>query len=246
MSIGEAEESSYIVAKLLNSLKEVYTFKELEEILDMPSQLLWRYTTFSQFPERQTAKKILDAIRENRLIEKALKQALSKETGVAEEWRLLFNPRILNLVGYLAWKHFKDDEVNLVMTAGEKNSALAVVLAEWLSADACVATEHAWTSWGKFFSAPYNSSEREEYVYLHVPKEAIKRDSRILFVKGTAKNFESLSALYTIAGQAKAVPVGGLVVLAYTDKWTEFTAKTGIKKFYVVASLRGGQLIVSI
>jgi adenine phosphoribosyltransferase len=239
MSAGESEESSYIVARLLNGLKEVYTFKE-------PSQLLWRYTTYSQFPERLTAKKILEAIRENRLLERALKQVLLRETGAVEEWRLLFNPRVLNLVGYLAWKHFKDDEVSLVMTAGEKNSALAVVIAEWLSADTCVATEHAWTSWGRFYSAPYNSSEREEYVYLHVPREAIKRDSRVLFVKGTAKNFESLTALYSIAEQAKAIPVGGLVILAYSDKWMEFTAKTGIKKFYVIASLSGGQLVVRI
>ena len=41
----EAEESSYIAAKLLCGLKEAYTFKELEELLGIPGQALWRYTS---------------------------------------------------------------------------------------------------------------------------------------------------------------------------------------------------------
>ena len=38
----EVEESSYVAVKLLCSLKEVYTFKELEELLGVPAQALWR------------------------------------------------------------------------------------------------------------------------------------------------------------------------------------------------------------
>jgi hypothetical protein len=35
---SEDKESSYVAVRLLSGLKEVYTFKELEELLDIPAQ----------------------------------------------------------------------------------------------------------------------------------------------------------------------------------------------------------------
>ncbi|ABL78777.1 hypothetical protein [Thermofilum pendens] len=243
---GEVEESSYIVAKLLNCLKEVYTFKELEEALGVSSQILWRYTTFTQFPERQTARKILDGIREKRLLERAFKEMVIGERKTVEEWRFLFNPRFLNLVGYLAWKKFRDDGVDVVLAAGEKNAALAAILAEWLSAESYVASEHAWSSWGKLYSASYSSSEREEIVYLHVPREALKRDSKVLFAKGVARNFESLAALRSIAEQAKAVPVGAVVAVSLSGEWMGLAEKAGLRKVYVASVVADGNVFVNL
>jgi hypothetical protein len=68
--------------------------------------------------------------------------------GVVAEWKLLFNPRFLNIVGYLAWKHFGEDGIDLVLAPFERDSALAAVVADWLGADACAASERAWDRTG--------------------------------------------------------------------------------------------------
>jgi len=232
----EAEESSYVVARLLNGLKEVYTFKELEELLGIPSQVLWRYTSYSHFPERQTARKILDAIREKRLVEKALKECLTRQNEIVEEWRLLFNPRVLNLIGYVVWKLFSGLEVDTVLTYPERNAGLAVVVAEWLLADVAVASERAYGNWGKLLTASYTSGERGEIIYLHVPRDSIEKESRVLVVKSIVNDFQSLHALLSLVEQAKANLVGAVAVVALSDKWIETVSKLGLKNVKVLVT----------
>lgn len=231
---SEGEESSYIVAKLLNGLKEVYTFKELEELLGVPAQVLWRYTSFSHFPEKSTAKKILEAVREKKLVERALREALLKEGRVVEEWRILFNPRILNLIGYVAWKLYSGLEVDTVLTYPERNAGLAVVTAEWLLANAAVASERAYGNWGKLLTASYVSGERGEILYLHVPRDSIERDSKVLVVKSIVNDFQSLTALASIVEQAKAHLVGAMAVVALSSRWMESAAKAGVRNVRVL------------
>lgn len=224
----EAEESSYIAAKLLNGLKEVYTFKELEELLGIPAQVLWRYTSFAQFPEKQTARKILEGVKLQGLVEKTLQRALLGKQGAFEEWKLLFNPRILNLVGYLALRKLSNVDVDVVLTFPEKNAALAAILGEWFSASVCVASERGWASWGKLMTAQYLSAERGEIVHVHIPKEAISRDSKVLVVKGVVTDFESLSALLSLVEQAKAHLSAVLIVVALSDGWAKTAEKLGV------------------
>lgn len=215
-------------------MKEVYTFKELEGLLDIPAQVLWRYTSHVQFPERGTAKKLLDAIGSKHLLERAIRELVVTPQGIAEEWRLFFNPRFLNLVGYIAWKTFGEDNVDLVLATCERDSALAATVADWLGADACVATERAWASWGKLYTAPYRSSERGETVYLHVPREALEKGARVLVVKGITRNFESLQAISAIVEQAKCELVGALIVTSVDDGLSENLGKAGVKKVKII------------
>ncbi|MEZ0346803.1 MAG: hypothetical protein ABWK01_09645 [Infirmifilum sp.] len=243
---SEGEESSYVVARLLNGLKEAYTFKELEEFLGIPSQVLWRYTSYSQFPEKHTARKILEAIRERKLVEKALREAIISENQVVEEWRFLFNPRVLNLIGYIVWKNYADSEVDVVLTYPERNTGLAVVVAEWLLADAVVASEKAYGNWGKLLTASYTSGERGEIIYLHIPRDSIEKDSKVLVVKSIVNDFQSLNALESLIEQARARLVGAVAVLALSDKWIETVSKLGLTNVKVLISRSNNEFIVNL
>jgi len=53
-------ESPYTAVKLLNSLKGLYTLKELEKILEINSHILWRYTALINIPEKKTLQKIIE------------------------------------------------------------------------------------------------------------------------------------------------------------------------------------------
>lgn len=245
-SSSESKESSYVAVRLLSGLKEVYTFKELEELLNIPAQVLWRYTSHVQFPERSTAKKILDAIHEKKLLERAVREMVIGPQGLVEEWRLLFNPRFLNLVGYLAWRHFGEDEIDLVIAPSERDSALAATVADWLGADACAASERARASWGKLVSASYRSGEGDEIIYLHLPREAVEKGSRVLVAKGVTRDFESLPALASLVEQAGGELVGAIVVVALGEGWAEKAAKAKLRKVKVIVRRVGSGYEISL
>lgn len=228
----EDKESSFLAVSILRGLKEAFTYKELEELLGVPAQVLWRYASHVQFPEKGTAKKILDVVKERRLLERAIAEIVTGPQGVVEEWRMLYNPRFLNLVGYVAWRSFKDDDVDVVLAPSEEEGALASVVADWLGAEACTASERARANWGRPLSSSYLSSRRGELVYVHVPKGTLEKGSKVLVVKGVADGFESLPALASIIEQAKALLVGALVVLSLSDERT-LAAKVGKVKVVV-------------
>lgn len=246
LNSSEDKESSYVAVRLLGGLKEVFTFKELEELLGVPAQVLWRYTSHVQFPEKGTAKKLLDAIQERKLLERAVREIVLGPQGVVAEWKLLFNPRFLNIVGYFAWKHFGEDEIDLVLAPSERDSALAAVIADWLNADSCATSERAWVNWGKLISSSYHSSERGEIVYLHLPKDAIEKGAKVLVAKGVTRDFESLPAIASIVEQAKGELAGAIAVIAIGEKWVENAAKAGVKKVKVLVRKVGSSYEISL
>lgn len=240
------DSGPYVTVRMLRALKEAFTFKELEELLDIPSQVLWRYVNYLQFPEKETSKKILDAMLDKKLLESAVRKLAVGPQGMLEEWRFMYNPRFLDIVGYVAWRHFAENGVDVVVAPSERDASVATRVADWLSAQACVASDRAWASWGRLMSADYRSSERGELVHLHVPRDAIPREAKVLVVKGVARNFESLPALCLLVEQARGFTVGALVVASLSDKWLESAEKAGVRKTRVVIRRTDSGFVVSL
>jgi len=125
------------------------------------------------------------------------------------------------------------------LTYPERNAGLAVVVAEWLLADVAVASERAYGNWGKLLTASYTSGERGEIIYLHVPRDSIEKESRVLVVKSIVNDFQSLHALFSLVEQAKANLVGAVAVVALSDKWIETVSKLGLKNVKVLVTRDG-------
>lgn len=240
------DNGSYVTVRVLHALKEAFTFKELEELLDIPSQVLWRYVNYLQFPEKETSKKILDVVLDKKLLESAVRKLAIGPQGILEDWRFMYNPRFLDIVGYVAWKHFAENGIDTVMTPSERDAPVATILADWLSAQACIASDRAWASWGRLISANYQSIDRGELIHLHVPRDAIPKEAKVLVVKGITRNFESLPALCSLIEQVKGFTVGVLVVVALSDKWLESAEKAGIKKTKVIIRRADNGFLISL
>jgi hypothetical protein len=142
----KAEESSEDVVKnprlmlfnLLRALKFFYSFRDLERLLEVPAQVLWRYAVLRAVPEKDTAQKILARIREKLLVEETIKAAVKSSS---EPWMLLANPGMLMLAALKAVDEFKKSRIEVVLASPDPYSAsLAAIVASYIGARLCTSS----------------------------------------------------------------------------------------------------------
>lgn len=83
------------VLNLLHALNYFYSLRDLEEIIGVSFQNLWRYVNLLSVPEEKTTEKILSKIQELNLVEETVRKALSDAD--VEIWSLAREPSFLRL-----------------------------------------------------------------------------------------------------------------------------------------------------
>ncbi|ABM80581.1 hypothetical protein [Hyperthermus butylicus] len=194
-----AKNPKFIMFNLLRILKFFYSFKELEKMLNIPSQVLWRYTTLRVTPEKETAQKIIAKINELKLIEKAVSKTI---TGKWELWEIFRNPGILELAALKIVNEFKKNRIDVVLPAPDPYSiALGSIIAAYLRARLCIPV--------RMF--PPGNSLVEVYMpapnmldVAAIPRSCIPRKSKVLIVAATTENQSLIEAAVNLALKSRA------------------------------------------
>lgn len=133
----EEENIRPLMLNILKALKYFYSFKELEYLLEISSQVLWRYLSFRAVPEKETALKIIEKVKEKRLVYKILEGLRSSSEPDLD----VTNPGIL-LLAYLKLAHEKwaSDAMVVVTKDDPLSVAIGTVLALNFRAKLCVAS----------------------------------------------------------------------------------------------------------
>jgi len=205
-----------LVVRLLNALKSFYTFRDLELMLDVPQQALWRYVNFLTVPEESTAKKILRKIEELRLIEKVVDDMVRPNSkGQVEVWRLTHNIGFLDLLGFWVTLIPKIDDVDVILAYPEDSSPLATSIAYWIRVNLCVATRKANATFSsKYVVETYQSEVDGSVEYLAIPKGCIDKEDYVLMVTNNLNDVNMFNAVYALVRKVQAVPWGLIAVVA--------------------------------
>lgn len=230
----------FMVIKLLNALKGFYTFKELEEFFNIPRQVLWRYTSLHNVPEKHTIEKIMKKINELKLFERVLDKVIKiNGFGFVETWRYTTDVHFLNIVGYMAAKFVGNAKIDVVFTVSEDGAPLATVISEWLKARTCVAKRELYLNVANYLTESYISETTHKIVSLFIPKEAIPKESSVLIVDDLTNSGRSIEAAIRLTKKARASVWGVLTVISLNDSWLETINKFGINNVKVLKRLGG-------
>jgi len=224
-----------LVVRLLNALKCFYTFKDLEELLNVPQQVLWRYVNFLTVPEEGTARRILNRIEELKLVEKIIEQRVRVSNGkVVEKWRFYENVGFLDIFSFYVLTIVRIDDVDTVLGFPEDSTALATSVAQWLRAYLCVATRNALTSDGtKYVTEVCTSQVTGRVEYLAVPRGCLEKGDLVLLVTDVLNDAELLGTAVRLVRKAQAEPWGLVAVAALPELITE-ARRYGIKNVKVL------------
>lgn len=220
-----------LTMKLLSALKEFYTFKELEEMLGLPYQVLWRYTNFLTTPEEGTARRILRLIREKRLIESALERNFERIKSVSDIWEVVKNIGFLDLIAFEAMEALEGVEFDTILAFPEESGVLGAVMAHWARSDVCVTSRLV--SIGEALVEYYRDSSLS-LNFLAISKNCLPRKGRVVLATLMLHNREVLEASIALVKKNSSTPIALIAVFAYPgENWEEVLRNRGIARYRV-------------
>jgi len=170
MTNSKRYERQYFL-QALQALNRFYSLRDLEKLLGVPFQNLWKYVNMLSIPEEKTVEKSLQKMKEANLIEKALQKALEKVKG--NVWRLPRNVGFLKLYAFIAKELLGDVNIEYVLGMSEYSSPLATALALSLDSNVCIVKSHA--SYEDFTAVTwYRSGLRRGIRFLALPRECMQ------------------------------------------------------------------------
>jgi adenine phosphoribosyltransferase len=220
-----------LTMKLLSALKEFYTFKELEEMLGLPYQVLWRYTNFLTTPEEGTARRILRLIREKRLIENALERNFEKINSISDIWEVVKNIGFLDLIAFEAMEALEGVEFDAVLAFPEESGVLGAVIAHWARSDVCVTSRLV--SIGEALVEYYRDNSLS-LGFLAISKSCLPRRGRVVLATLMLRDRELLEAAIALVKKNSSTPIALVAVFAYPgENWEEVLRNRGIARYRV-------------
>lgn len=219
---GKSEKLS--VLRLLSILKHFYTFKELEDLLGIPYQRLWRYITLTAMPEKSTMEKLLSNIKDKKLIEEILSQMVSGEQF--ETWWAIRNVGFVELICFIAVNMLRKEgiRVNTVVSFPDEYSAtFATILAEYTGSCLCITSRNSHLK--DAIVETYYSGLTGNIELLVVPRGCIKKKSNVLLVTFDLNDLNTTRTSIKLVERAMANPKKVFSVIARKDTLEEMNRR---------------------
>jgi len=219
-----------LTMKLLSALKDFYTFKELEEILGIPYQMLWRYTNFLTTPEEGTAKRLIQIIKEKKLVENTFEKNFMKAKDLSDIWSIVKNIGFLDLVAFETLELLNGENIDGVLAFPEESGVLGAVIAHWIRGDVCVTTKSV--SLGEALVEYFRDSSME-LDFIAVSKGCIPKKGRVILATLLLNNKELLEAALTLVKKGGAQPVALVAIFAVDGDWERTIESLGLHKYKI-------------
>ncbi len=219
-----------LAMKLLSALKDFYTFKELEDILGVPYQMLWRYTSFLTTPEEGTAKRLMQVIREKKLIESTFERSFARTRDLGDIWSVVKNIGFLDLVSFEALELLDGEGADGVLAFPEESGILGAVIAHWIRGDVCVTTRTV--SPGEALVEYYRDGTMG-LNFIAVSRGCIPKKGKVVLATILLNNKELLEAAVTAVRKSGAQPVALVAVFAVGESWGKIAEDLGLHRYRI-------------
>jgi adenine/guanine phosphoribosyltransferase-like PRPP-binding protein len=197
------------ILKILRALNFFYSLRDLEEILNVPFQSLWKYVNFIGVPSDEVANEILEKLSRLKIIENTLNDVvksnsnnyynLVRNTGFIELFALVIEDKLRKL----------DLDIDFVFSLSEEGISIATSLAQELGTEMCfplmnrnITEDIAKILW-------YYSYSEKRYKYMLIPRECIHRDKKLYMVDLFIDDVEKIKSIMSLM-DANNVEIVGL------------------------------------
>ena len=198
--------------RILTILKNFYSLRELQEILGVPFQALWKYISLNSMPERETAERILSRIRERKLIERALKSFVDE--AAKDPYNFVSRPSFISLFAFMAVSEIGREKVDVVMATSEASIPHATAISLELGSLLCPIMRDVPLVERNVLTFHYYDSVNKVLRIYAIPKSCFRQRPRILLVDLYLCDRAKVSSLIksVIEGRAREVRAFSLKV----------------------------------
>ncbi|MGC8975488.1 MAG: hypothetical protein ACP5KB_04740 [Thermoprotei archaeon] len=217
------------VFKILNIMRHYYSLRDLEKMLDLPAQTIWKYVNLVAVPEEKTVIKIISKVGELRLIDKLVENSIRefRENPVA----VLSKPGFLKLFSYATEDFVSGAKIDLVIPISATATILGSYVATELPSLVCPFTENPPPD-KKGYIITYYNSDKETY-FIALPRSCLKEKTTTLIIDVVLDEPNKLMNVVDVLSRNK-IHVYGVATVDSSDSVLDLARSIGLK----VMSLR--------
>lgn len=212
------------VFKILNIMKHYYSLRDIEKMLDLPAQTIWKYVNLVAVPEEKTVVKIINKVSEMRLINKLIEDSLRefRENPVA----VLSKPGFLKLFSYVTEDFVDGAKIDLVIPMSTNAVALGSYLAADLPGLICPFVENPPHDKKGYVITYYNNNNETHFMAL--PKSCLKEKTTALLVDILLEEVGKLKSVVEVLSKSR-IHIYGVVTIDSPDNVVDLTRNIGLK-----------------
>jgi len=219
------------VIKLLALLNYRYSLRDLQALLGIPYQTLWKYVSLKCMPEERTSKRIAERIEELKLLDKLVEEAVN--AARENPYDLVRKPGFLALFTLMVSNALHDVRVGVVVPTSEYALMPATALAMELHCEVCPLLREGPPARKGYYTTHF--SECGKSVVAGVPKHCLKDKGRAVLVDVVLNSADKVEAILAILKSARVDAVLTAAVIVSEDV-NESLISRGIKVFSLLTS----------
>lgn len=212
------------VIKILSIMRHYYSLRDIEKMLDLPAQTIWKYVNLVAVPEEKTVAKIISKVSELRLINRLIENSIRefKENPVA----VLSKPGFLKLFSYVTEDFVGSAKIDLIIPM----STNAIILGSYVATDLpgliCPFTENPPHDRKGYVIAYYSSNNEARFIAL--PKSCLKEKTTALLVDILPEEPSKLESVVGVLS-GNRIHVYGVVAIDSPDNVLDLARGMGLK-----------------
>jgi adenine/guanine phosphoribosyltransferase-like PRPP-binding protein len=229
------KDERYICISALKLVKKNLKYSDLQEVLGISAPVLWRYIAGVVRPTKERASEILRTLIEKGVLRRVITKRLKLVDGdVVNMYSLVYSTDILWLASIEAYYHFKDQQLDVALTTEVDGIPVGLAIASMLDLDLVVAKRRKELGFSEFYEETYLSRDPPSLVTLYVPRESLKKGSRVLIVDDLLRSGRTLKALINIVKQAKAEVAGIFSLVAVRNEWRDIIKDLNVRTVVLI------------
>lgn len=211
-----------IVIEILRISRKYFKYRELEDAVELPAPVIWRYISGEVRPSTDRALEIVSRIRSRGLIREILRRAVAKvNSDLVNLYSIVYNIDLLKLAAIEAYMEFSDVEPTAILTVETDGIPLAVMTAAYMGSKIVVAKKRKEIGFEEYLEETYLAYDPPSLITLYVPSGILEEKDRVLIVDDVLRSGRTSRALVNLVRKANAEVVGIFALLAIGSKWRE-------------------------
>lgn len=212
------------VLKVLNIMKHYYSLRDIEKMLDLPAQTIWKYVNLMIAPEEKTVAKIISKVEELKIIDKLLDDSIRefRENPV----KVLSKPGFLKLFSYVTESFVGNAKIDLVIPISNIATILGSYLATELPSTLCPFTENPIHDKKGYIVAHYASNEGVNFMAM--PRSCLKEKPTALLIDVVLDEISKLRSVLEVLNKVR-VQVYGVAAIEASDEVWGFMRNNGLR-----------------
>lgn len=212
------------VFKILNIMRHYYSLRDIEKMLDLPAQTIWKYVNLVAVPEEKTVAKIISKVSELRLIDKLVENSIRefRENPVA----VLSKPGFLKLFSYVTEDFVNGAKIDLVVPISAAAAILGSYVATELPSLLCPFIESPLPDKKGYIIAYYESDNETHFIAL--PKSCLKEKTTTLIIDVVLDEPSKLKNVIEVLSKNRT-HVYGVATVDSSDSVLDLARSIGLK-----------------